>query len=356
MTELVAVFGRGRQPAKRYVEPPELRAGVVVLTDGQVWRVVGLNAGNGSVPAAPGAAALTGEHLAETFRDSWSRAREGKAAVTTLTEWIRSIDTHPDRDLTERWREFFLRGGQVFKVSARPGEGILAQRFVWYWPLTGQDPVRPSLNRADQIDVLEAARWRALVEDQHAWGAAPEWETAAAWMRDRALVNPRASAWWIADTEGRPSLAVDETDVLAEVRGWWAGGGSAFGSAIVERYGLPVPSPASFSKLARETGHLVSKLARETTRRFWYGWLRWDPFGSPREDGLATVLGLHRVGEGIEVLWWDIGEDGRPHRPSRAQPQGGGPVSIDLVEQLCASVAATERRWSDVDWVEVEPA
>ena len=63
----MAVFGRRRQPAKRYVEPPELRAGVVVLTDGQAWRVVGLNAGNGSVPVVPAATALTGEHLAEAL-------------------------------------------------------------------------------------------------------------------------------------------------------------------------------------------------------------------------------------------------------------------------------------------------
>ena len=42
--------------------------------------------------------------------------------------------------------------------------------------------------------------------------------------------------------------------------------------------------------------------------------------------------------------------------PCGPNPTGGGAASIDLVEELCVSVAATERRWSDVDWVEVEPA
>ena len=178
----------------------------------------------------------------------------------------------------------------------------------------------PSLKRADAIDVLEGSRWRELVEDQRAWDSAPEWETVAAWMRDRARVDARASAWWIADAEGRPMLAVDESDVRTDVRGWWAGGGSAFGSAIVERYGLPVPSPTFVFRSLKKKKKKISKLGRETTRDFWYGWLRWDPFSSPREDGLATVLGLRRANDGVDVLWWDIGDDGQPRRPLRAQP------------------------------------
>jgi hypothetical protein len=331
VTEFVAVFSRRRQPAKRYVEPPELRAGVVILATPAAWRVAGLNAGNGSVPTLPsGSSELAGVQLAAAFRDSWSRARDGAAAATSIVEWVRSIDARAGRDLVEMWRDFFVGGGQVFKVWARPGEGIMAQRFVWFWPLAGQEPVRPSLKQADEVEALAASRWRDLIDDRPAWNAAPEWETTATWMSDRARVDQRASAWWIADPQGRPTLAVDETDVLAEVRGWWAGGGSAFGSAIVERYALPAP----------------------TGEGIWYGWLRWDPIGSPREDGLATVLGLRRATDGLEVLWWDIGADGQPGRPWRARPRNGGAVSIDLVEALCVSVAATERRWPNVDWVE----
>jgi hypothetical protein len=254
--------------------------------------------------------------------------------VSAITEWVRSIDTPAGGDLEVRWREFFLGGGAVFKVATRPGEGIVAQRFGWYWPLTGQDVLRPGLKRGDQIDLMPSEGWRALVDDAPAWGADDSWDRTVAWMRDRAAVDPRVSAWWISDKGGRPGLAVDETDALAELRGWWHGGGPAFGSAIVERYGLPVPH-------------------RED---FWYGWLRWDPFHSPRADGLATVLGLRRAGEGVEALWWDVGVDGRPQGPLRAQARGGGPISIDLMEELCVTVATTERRGSTVDWVEVELA
>jgi hypothetical protein len=332
----VALFSRKRQPAKGYVEPPELRAGVIVLARPGLWRILGLNAGDGAVPPAPqGVGDATGRRLAEAFRETWIRALHGAAAVSTLTEWMRSLppDEVAGDDLQERWREFFLGGGAVFKVAARPAGGIAAQQYVWYWPLAGQDVLRGGLRRGDQIDVLGAG-WRELVEDGQAWAAAPAWAGAAAWMRDRAGIDPRASAWWIADADGRPGLAVDESDALAEVRGWWAGGGPAFGSAIVRRYELPV----------------------QHDEDFWYGWLRWDPSGSPRPDGVATVLGMRRAGADIEVLWWDIGGDGRPRRPVRAQARDGGPVSIDLVEELCASVATTERRGSTVDWVEVEPA
>ena len=54
------------------------------------------------------------------------------AAVTTLTEWIRTVDSPNGRELTERWRDFFLGRGQAFRVWTRPGEGIGAQRYVWY--------------------------------------------------------------------------------------------------------------------------------------------------------------------------------------------------------------------------------
>jgi hypothetical protein len=336
MEEVMALFSRKRPPAKGYVQPPELQAGVVVLARPGSWRVVGLNAGGGAVPLAPPAvAAATGSQLADAFRQTWRRALDGAASVPSLTEWIGSLpaDEVPGAAVQERWREFFLGGGAVFKVVPRPAGGIAAQRYVWYWPLTEQDVLWPGLRRGDQIEVLGTG-WRERIEDGQAWAADPSWARIAAWMRDRAGIDPRASAWWIADKDGRPGLAVNESDALAEVEGWWAGAGPAFGSAIVQRFDLPVPYDEDF----------------------WYGWLRWDPSGSPRPDGLASVLGMRRAGESIEVLWWDIGSDGRPRRPVRGQALDGGPVDIDLVVQLCAAVAATERRGSTLDWVEVRGA
>jgi hypothetical protein len=318
----MGLFRKRRRPVTRYVVPPELRAGVVVLVEHGAWRVVALNDAPGVTAPAP---ELVAADLAGAFRQSWLRANNGAPAVPGLTDWIQALHPGAEGDSADEWGTFFRAGGAVFKIGARPGEGIEIQRYAWFWPLTGQDLVQPGLDAGDRAEVGEAGSWRTLIEDEPAWLADESWQRATDWMRERATIDPRASAWWIADEDGRPGLPVRREDVTAAVRGWWTGVWFAFGSRVIERYGLSAPQ----------------------TDGAWYAWLRWDP-KSPRPDGLGSVLGVRRDEADVQVLWWEF--TGVP-ACLRAVARDGDVLSIDLVDRLFASAADTERPPALVHWV-----
>jgi hypothetical protein len=326
----MGLFRKSRRPATRYVVPPELRAGVVVLAERDTWRVVAVNdasASPGQLPAAELAADLATD-LAETFRRSWQQANNGAAGAPALKDWIQALRGGSEKDSADGWRDFFRAGGAVFKITARPAEGIEAQRYVWHWPLTGRDLVQPSLKTGDRIDIVEAGSWRTAIDNAPAWSATQGWARAAAWMRDRASSDPRASLWWIADEDGRPGLPVEREDVTAAVRGWWTGDWFAFGSRVIERYELAAPR----------------------TDGAWYAWLRWDPT-SPRSDGLGSVLGLRRDADNVEVWWWEFVGSLQTRRAVARDPEV---LSIDLVERLCAAIADSDGPPALVDWVDAE--
>jgi hypothetical protein len=46
--------------------------------------------------------------------------------------------------------------------------------------------------------------WRILIEDAVAWRSSERWSDAAAWMLDRAGVDPRLAAWWLVGKDGCP--------------------------------------------------------------------------------------------------------------------------------------------------------
>jgi hypothetical protein len=318
------------------VEPPEYRAGVVVLFDGAAWSLSALNAADGQVPSSLAAVAeLTGPRLAEEFRTSWLRALDGAAPAPTVDEWIRALPGYEAADgegLGAAWARFFTGGGAVFRVAARPAAGLHAVRFAWLWPATGNPPLIPNDKTGDTLTVDTTTGWRQAIDDADAWARSPAWAEAAAWLHERSTVDPRAAAWWVADEDGTPRAPVmTDDEAMAGVRVWWSGDWFPKGSAVVDRFNLPTPDG----------------------RDFWYGLLRWDPAHSSRTDGLADVLGLRRAGRGVDVVWWPVGPDGRITGALRA---GGGPHDIDRVEAIVRAAHLQERRPPDVPWMEVEPA
>jgi hypothetical protein len=331
----MALWSKKRQPPTRYVEPPEFRAGVVVLFDGSTWYLSALNAGDGRLPGSmPGIAAPTGERLAEEFRTSWLRARDGAQPVSTIDGWIRLLHGPElaDSELPAAWGRFFAAGGAVFRIAPWPTGGIGAMRYGWGWPSTGNSPVWRSDKTGDNLAIDPTRDWRTAIDDADTWRQRPDWTRAAVWLRDRAAADPRVAAWWVADEDGAPRVPVMTAgDAVEGLRVWWAGDWFPTGAAIVERYGLAVPDGDGF----------------------WYGWLRWDPKRSPRADGLADVLGLRRTGAGVDVCWWPVESDGGIGRPVRAVGRDGKPLDIEGAGKLLSSAWALERRPPDVDWVEV---
>lgn len=340
----MGIWSRRRQQGTTYVTPPEGRAGLIVLFDGTGWRIASRNAGDGAVPPAVATSAeLTGERLADEFRTSWVRAREGAAPAAVIEKWIQAVHESPLRDyeLNPSWERFFTGGGAIFRVAPSPRGGVTAMRYVWVWPLTGNRPVSPSDKTGDQLVVFGSPGWHTAVEEADAWRAAEPWSRVAAWMRDRAPVDPRMAAWWVADQTAAPRGPVlGDEDGAAGLRSWWTGDWYPTGVPVVERYGLPEPGGDGL-----EPGG----------DGFWYAWLRWDPSGSPRPDGLADVLGLRRSGQGVDVVWWPVRPDGTFGDPVRAVTEGGGPLHIDRVEELVTQVLVLERQPSNIRWIEAMP-
>ncbi|MGC9668869.1 hypothetical protein ACNTMW_20210 [Planosporangium sp. 12N6] len=331
----MALWSRKRKPSKEYVEPPEYRAGVMVLFDGSTWRVSPSNAADGAVPTAlPEVTDLTGERLADEFRAGWLRALDGMRPALPAERWIRALDAPdaPDEDPVAAWGRFFTGGGAVFRIAPSPAGGIAATRYAWGWPASGRaDMVRRSDRTGDHLAIEESRAWRTAIEDEASFRRQDGWARAAAWMRDRSAVDFRVAAWWIARDDGSPGVPVmTGTDAVEGLRVWWSGDASPTGSAIVDRYGLVAPAGNGF----------------------WDGWLRWDPVGSPRPDGPADVLGLRRAGRRIDVVWWPGEPGGGFGRPLRAVGDDGGPLDIDRVERLLSAVVVLERRPPDVQWVE----
>jgi hypothetical protein len=296
---------KGKSKSKPgYVEPPELRAGLVVLFDGQVWRVSARNAGDGRVPTdVPGTPEVTAGDLADEFAAGWRRANEGAAAVPDIKPWVGDAAA---------WDRFFRAGGAAFQVRVKAAGGITATRYGWSWTATGSDPVWPSDRPADNLTVHSGPQWRDEPDGV-------DWATAAAWMRDRAGADPRVAAWWVADEQADPRTpVVTDIDAVDGLRVWWTGNWYPTGTPILQRYGLVAPEGDGF----------------------WFAWLRWDP---AKGADPADILGLRRAGDGVDVVWW----------PAGGTPIRSGPHSVDRVERLLGETLVFERPPPDVEWTEV---
>jgi hypothetical protein len=283
--------------------------------------------------AIPRSTELTGERLADEFRVSWQLAQEGAAPAAVIENWVRAVSDRPlaDDELGSAWERFFAAGGALFRVIPSPRKGIAGMRYAWGWPLTGNSLTWMSDKTGDNLTIYDSPTWRASIENRETWRQADNWVEAAAWMRDRAPVDPRVAAWWVAGEDASPrSPVLNGDDAVIGIRSWWAGDWYPTGVPVVKRYELPEPA---------EDG-------------FWYAWLRWDPNGSARSDGLADVLGLRRAGKGVDVVWWSVRPDGTVGEPVRAVAEDGVGLHIDRVEELVTQVLVLERRPSNVRWIE----
>jgi hypothetical protein len=309
-------FLRKKKP--QYVPPAESLAGTVALFDGRQWFVAPRNAADGRVPTTiPAVPELGGDVLAAAFRAGWQRAQQGLAPATGMVDWIRAL---PGRaggdDPAAAWERLFLDGGAAFWTMPAPSGGIAAMRFGWGWRLTGNEPVWRSDRGADNLTVFAGRGWREELD--RVPGEA--WDEAARWMRDRAGADPRVAAWWVADERADPRTPVmTHADVVAGVHAWWSGNTPPKGAPVVQRYGLDAPAGDGS----------------------WFAWLRWDV---TRGDAPADVLGLRRLGTGVDVVWWPAGGPGV--RVAR-------PLDIERVERLLDQALVLERPPPDVEWTEV---
>jgi len=313
-----------RRPKVGDPEGPEFQTGLVVLTRGGRWRVFDATAG---IPeqAPPSVPSIDGSDIAEAFRRSWVRAQGGAQRLRGLDQWIRAVTPAglPEDGVAAAWQEFFLAGGVVFSVRTAEDAGITAVRCCWVWPSVGREHVHAGNRPADRLAITGADDWKPLARDAAAWQDAPMWTEAADWFAGRAAVDSRCSAWWVA-SDGAPDRAVaDAPEAHDALSDWWAGE-IADDDSTVSRYGLGAPAE--------------------------HVWLRWDPRTSPRPDGLAAVLGFRRAGDGVEVLSWDIGDDGTPAGPERAVGSGGAHLGIDEAEDLALRAILSPDRPTTVEW------
>ncbi|MGE5831247.1 MAG: hypothetical protein ACM30G_23220 [Micromonosporaceae bacterium] len=312
-----------RKRATPYSELPEFQTGLVVLTRGGSWHILNANAGIAPDPR-PARADLAGPALAAGFGESWARAKAGAKRVRGLDEWIRAL--HPDTPegdddgLAAAWQEFFLGGGVAFSVRTRPEEGIIAVRCCWVWPAAGRERVHAGTRPADRLAVTPTDDWQPLTLDAASWREAPMWTDAAAWLRARATDDSRCAIWWAAGADGAPDAPIADWSEAAEsLRAWWSGAaGPAAATTELARYGVP---PAGLA------------------------WLRWDPAGSPRADGLGAVLGFGRDAGGVRLYWGDPATGSAPPRRWQAEP-----VDPDRAEQVAAEALATGGQPTTVEW------
>jgi len=313
-----------RRPKVGNPEGPEFQTGLVVLTLGGRWRVFDATAG---IPeeALPGTPNINGSEIAEAFRRSWVRAQGGAQRLRGLDQWIRAVTpagVGSDGEAAA-WHEFFLAGGVVFSVRTAEEAGITAVRCCWVWPAVGREYVHAGNRPADRLAVTGADDWQPLARDAAAWQDAPMWTEAADWFAGRAAVDSRCAAWWVTGADGAPDRAVaDGGEAHDALTGWWIG--ESEDVAAADRYGLGAPAE--------------------------HVWLRWDPRTSPRPDGLSAVLGFRRARDGVEVLWWDIGDDGTPAGPGRAVGSGGGRMGIEEAEDVALRAVLSPVRPTTVEW------
>jgi hypothetical protein len=323
-----------RRRRSRDPEGPEFQTGLVVLARDRRWRVCDATAG---IPGPEtGAPTIDGAAVADAFRRSWVRAQAGARRVRGLDEWVRAVanpghETGDEHDQERRdglaaaWQEFFLGGGVVFSVRTAEDEGITAVRCCWVWPTAGRELVHAGTRPADRLAITGADDWQPLARDRAAWLDAPMWTEAADWLAGRAAVDSRCSIWWAAGAGGTPERTVaDAFEGHEALRDWWVGEARGEDAAAVARYGLGASAE--------------------------HVWLRWDPRSSPRPDGLAAVLGFRRARDGVEVLWWDIGDDGAPSGPERAVGSGGAGWGIDEAEELALRAVLSPGRPTTVEW------